>query len=257
MKLNVWNPLKKLKDIDGFMLRSIHIGAALAFRGILREALQSTMEEKVPFIYSVVFTTWNQYNANTFMAHDFLPMDCLAMDCGIKMLTADQSLKHVLSRANSENDKKTWNMLPLMYAVSFATSTVWRDTSYRAVVEGFTNNVHCLTKCINELVVALKAISCNDEKDIVGALYTFIEVASVFLLRCADPAKQNAKTGPSDLPSAMVFMDEFLKESTLLTRDMLESSLPYAILRNMWREVYDIKGSGKSAGAAGPEGQAY
>jgi len=81
-------------------------------------------------------------------------------------------------------------------------------------------------------------------------LKTFVEVSSVILLRMAKyaQAKQDKHT-PVDFPSIIIFMDRFIEESPLLTRDILEECLPYALLRNEWKSVFTAKNIGKKEAA--------
>jgi len=239
--------LKKLKDADNFVNKSVSIGNALCFRELLHEALQQVVQEKLPFIFETTTVGFNQYRRNTFMATELLPTDLLAMDCGINMGTADQALKKFLSKAIGSADAPLWDLLPYMYAASF-TSQVWRDAQYRPAIEGYTNNAHTLAKCINDLIVAFKSITMSnqlDEKEITNLLKEFVEVSSVILLRMArsiNLAKQEKHT-PVDFPSVIIFMDLFISASPLLTQEVLESCLPYSLLRNEWKSIYS---SGKA-----------
>jgi len=243
--------LRKLKDVDGFILKSIAIGNALNFRALLREALRQVVEERVPFIYNTVQTGFREYRTNTFMANDLLPLDCLALDCGLDVGTADQALKKFLSKAIGAADQPLWDLLPLMYAASF-TSTVWKDAQFKAVIEGHLNNAHTLARCINDLIVTFRSTTTTsvDEKEIINLLRIFVEVSSVIILRMARaPAKQD-KHGPIDYPSIVIFMDLFVEHSPLLTRDIIENCIPYSLLRNEWKSIYSRTGK-----AATPKGE--
>jgi len=66
-----------------------------------------------------------------------------------------------------------------------------------------------------------------------------VEVSAVILLRIAK-AKPDKNT-PSDLSSVIIFMDMFVQESPLLTRDVLENCLPYALLRNHFKGIFAPK----------------
>jgi len=56
------------------------------------------------------------------------------------------------------------------------------------------------------------------------------------------------KHAPVDFPSIIVFVDKFVEACPLLTNGVMESCLPYALLRNEWRSVYAQKGSGDPKG---------
>jgi len=240
--------LKKMKDVEGFMSKSVAIGNALYFRELLHEALRWVSQERIPHIYSVVHASFKEYRSNTFMATEFLSIDSLAYDCGVNVGSADQALKKYLQKAISSIDGPLLDLLPYMYASSFF-SLMWREAEYKPFIEAHTNNVHTLAKAINFLILSSKALSTTnaDEKEITNQLKTFIEVSSVLLLRLARNTSVKDKTAPVDLPSVLIFMDLFLEESPLLTRDVLESVLPYGLLRNEWKHVFAPKELKKKA----------
>jgi len=234
--------LKKAKDVDGFVARAIAIGNALCFREILHEALHLVVEDRVPFIFNNVSTSFNEYRRNTFMSPELLPIDMLASDCGLRVGTADQALKKFLGKAIGSADAPLMDLLPFMFAAAF-TSSFWREAQYKPVIEGHTNNVHTLAKSINALIVAFKSITTSnpDEKEIVKQLSSFVEVSSVLLLRMARTPVKQEKYAPIDFPSIIVFMDKFIQESPLLTRDSLEHCLPYSLLRSEWKGIYSAR----------------
>jgi len=239
--------LKKLRDGDAFVTKSISIGNALCFRQILHEALTLAVQEKTPFIYNTVSSSFRQYRRNTFMSPELLPVDLLAMDCGIAVGTADQALKKFLSRSIGSADATLWDLLPFMFAASFTTN-IWKEAQFKPVIEGHTNNAHTLARAINDLIIAFKAITSTsgDEKEIVGLLKTFVEVSSIILLRMAKSSVKQDKHAPVDFPSIIVFVDKFIEACPLLTSEVMESCLPYALLRNEWRSIYAQKGGKRS-----------
>jgi hypothetical protein len=81
--------------------------------------------------------------------------------------------------------------------------------------------------------------SSNNPTDIVALLQRFVEVSAVMLLRMA--RAKSDKHGPIDFPSIIIFLDRFVQASPLLTQDMLDACLPYAILRNMYKQIYEDK----------------
>jgi len=230
--------LKKIKDADNFILKSIAIGNALHLRKILHEALRLSIEDRTGYIFNTVHNCFKEYRRNTFMAPELLTIDQMAMDCGIEVGTADQALKKFLTKAIGSADAPLWDLLPYMYAASI-NSSVWKDSQYKPVVEAYSNNIHTLAKCINDLIIAFKSItiSAPDEKEIVSLLQKFVEVGSMILLRLAKVPKTE-KHGPADFPSMVIFMDKFIEECPLLPRNILENYLPYALLRTEYRICY-------------------
>jgi len=159
-----------------------------------------------------------------------------------------------------------WSLLPVLYAVSFVSSKSWTEAVYHPSIDGYSNNVNTLSLCISALLIASKSTSSGDsEPEIVEQMKTFIQIASyitqataasILLTHCGgryrylmlkqaqQPAKQLEKT-PLSLPSAFVFMDKFVQESTFLSQDVLEGLLPYSLLRSMYKQLYDPKALNK------------
>jgi len=245
LRLNYFNEvqstetLKKIRDGDAFVMKAIAIGNTLCLRSTLHEALRLSVQEKAPYVYNTVNSSFNEYRRNTFMLPDFLPTDLLAHDCGIVLGTADQPLKQFLGKT-SGGDAQLWDLLPLMFAASFTTN-VWKDAQWKPAIEGHTNNAHTLARTINDLIIAFKSNtpSANpDEKDIANLLKSFVEVSSVILLRMARTNYKQDKHPPVDFPSIIIFIDRFIEACPLLTAEVMESCLPYALLRSEWRSIY-------------------
>lgn len=233
--------LKKLKDIDNFATKSVLIGNALYFRDILHEATRQTVEEKTPYIYDSIKSMFTQYTRNTYVQHELIPSDALAFDAGLELGTADQALKKLLGKAYTSTDFPLVNSLPYLYAASFS-SIVWREAQFKPLIEAHTNNANALSKCINSLIIAAKSVVSTEknELEIVNLLKTFVEVSSVILLRLSRNTKSD-KYSLSDFPSVITFLDRFVVESPLITRDVLENNVPYALLKNHWKTIYTPK----------------
>lgn len=107
---------------------------------------------------------------------------------------------------DAQSDKKLWDLLPTMYALSFLVSTHWRDAVFVPSIEAHDNNVHVLTKAINELIIHFKSLTSdhNSEEEIVALLNAFVEMSSVVLMRMA---RSKTDKTVKDLPSVVVFLD--------------------------------------------------
>eukprot|EP01104_Vermistella_antarctica_P018181 TRINITY_DN6651_c0_g2_i1.p1 TRINITY_DN6651_c0_g2~~TRINITY_DN6651_c0_g2_i1.p1 ORF type:complete len:1159 (+),score=342.64 TRINITY_DN6651_c0_g2_i1:203-3679(+) len=234
--------IRELKSLDGFMNRSVSIGNALNFRKLLHQALGDVMGAKTGHLRNAVGTFFNQYLRNTFLTPEYIPLDVLAGDCGIDVSVADQPLKSYINSVSTSADLVLWSLLPHMFAAGF-TSTVWQNASYNTALEAYNNNAHSLATCISTLITALVATSADDnttEQEIVTLLTKFIEMSSFILMRMACmPAKEIAsKHRIHNISSVMIFLDIFIEESPLLSRDVLEGYMPYTLLRSMYKDVY-------------------
>ncbi|GAM26866.1 hypothetical protein SAMD00019534_100410 [Acytostelium subglobosum LB1] len=242
--------LKRFKqaDLDNFISRSMSIGNALNLREMMREAVCANNSENIPFIHKTVEAAFMEYNRNTFMFPEFLGVDTLALDSGLDVSVADQYLKVFLRKLCTENDKRVWEQLPVMYAVCF-NSTYWRDAFFRTSIEGYSNNTHVLSKTISDLLIAIGAINSlsANEADIVVNLQRFLEISSIQLLRMFKPTQKHL---PNDPPSVVIFLEKFTADCPLLNKDNLEQYLPYTFIRDMYKSIYEVKPSKQSEGGS-------
>jgi len=127
-----------------------------------------------------------------------------------------------------------------MHAVSFITSKLWLESDFRAVLESHSNNCNVIALCISEIIVALKSSAANqDEKEIVSAFQSFMDISTSLLLRVAKDNKPQERVLKGALPSILIFLDKVVELTPYFTRDQLESILPYCLLRSMYRDLYD------------------
>lgn len=151
------------------------------------------------------------------------PVDLLAVEAGIHPGLADPEVKDALVQGtyseplsyktltnlaftDAQSDKKLWDLLPTMYALSFLVSSYWREAVFVPSIEAHDNNVHVLTKAINELIIHFKSLTSdhNSEEEIVALLNAFVEMSSVVLMRMA---RSKTDKTVKDLPSVVVFLD--------------------------------------------------
>jgi hypothetical protein len=84
----------------------------------------------------------------------------LAVEAGIHPGLADPEVKDALVQ-DAQSDKKLWDLLPTMYALSFLVSSYWREAVFVPSIEAHDNNVHVLTKAINELIIHFKSLTSD------------------------------------------------------------------------------------------------
>ena len=104
----------------------------------------------------------------------------------------------------------------------------------------------------SQLIVSFKAntTSTHNETEIIQLLSQFVEISAVLLLRLTQLDSQTlAKTMNSKsakLDTIVIFLDQFVEQAPYLTRDHLESVLPYSVLRTMYKRVFEsTKSKGK------------
>ncbi|KAK5577165.1 hypothetical protein RB653_002103 [Dictyostelium firmibasis] len=235
--------LKKFKttDLDLFVTKSIAIGNALHLRSMIREAMKDVITDNLPYINNAVANAFDQYNRNTFMFPDFLGVDTLALDSGLNVGIADQYLKVILRKVSSEADKRIWELLPVMFSLTFY-SNIWKEAQYKATIDAHSNNVHVLSKTIIDLLIAFGAINSTtgNEAELFQSFKRFIEISSINILRMFK-VKQEFKFTPNEIQSVVIFLDKFTQQCPLLSKDSLEQYIPYSLIRNMYKDLYEHK----------------
>jgi len=228
---------KKLKDMDRFVSNAVQIGVLLVFRSMLKDALHDDACDATPYIASAVETAFNSYPRNVHPEVGLLALDLLASDYGVDVGVADQSLKAVLKTAMADGDQKTWRLLPVMFGVMFL-SPIWRDAHYIPSLDAYQGNLHLLSRVINDYILGFASLIIYppDDKQVTPFLTQFVEIASMTLLRQTRiPVKGDKKP---DWPAITIFIDKFIDSCPLITRDVLEQSIPYTLIRNLMRDIY-------------------
>jgi len=233
---------KKLKDMDRFVTNAIQIGVLLTFRSMLKDALHDVSWDVTPYIASSIETAFNSYPRNVHPENGLLALDLLASDYGVDVGVADQSLKAVLKTAMADGDHKTWRLLPVMFGVMFL-SPIWRDAHFIPSLDAYQNNLHLLSRVINDFILGFASLIIYppDDKQVIPFLTQFVEIASMTLLRQTRiPIKGDKKP---DWAAIMIFIDQFVDACPLITRDVLEQSIPYTLLRSLLRDIYATRPS--------------
>mmetsp|Transcript_22496 Transcript_22496/g.56419 ORF Transcript_22496/g.56419 Transcript_22496/m.56419 type:complete len:1144 (-) Transcript_22496:147-3578(-) len=231
--------LKKVRDLEPFVGRAITIGNCLTFRENMHDALRRVVSARTPLISETISIAFDEYNRNVFMVPELLSLDALADTAGLPMGVADQALKIALAGVVLPEDKATWDLLPALFALAFLSKTA-SETAYRNTLEAHSNNLHTLVRAIVSLIVSSQVLTASDEQTqqtILESLKSFLSMGCMLMLR-----KAKAPTGrASTVPAVMVFFDLFVRATPMLTRDMLESIVPYSLFRSYYRELYDVR----------------
>jgi len=231
---------KKLKEMDRFVNNAIQIGVLLTFRSILKDALHDVVNDVTPYIGSVIESAFNSYPRNVHTEQNLLALDLFASDYGVDVGVADQGLKAVLKTAMGDGDQKTWRLLPVMFGVMFLSLT-WRDAHYIPSLDAYQGNLHLLSRVINDYILGFASLIIYppDDKQVTPFLTQFVEIASMTLLRQTRiPIKGDKKP---DWASIMIFIDKFVDSCPLITRDVLEQSIPYTLIRSLMRDIYSTR----------------
>jgi len=233
---------KKLKDMDRFVNNAVQIGVLLTFRSMLKDALHDVTCDTTPYVSSVIESTFNSYPRNIHTENGLLALDLFAADYGVDVGVADQSLKAVLKTAMADGDQKTWRLLPVMFGVMFL-SPVWREARYIPSIDAYQGNLHLLSRVINDYILGFASLIIYppDDKQVAPFFTQFVDIASMTLLRQTRiPVKGDKKP---DWAAITIFIDQFVDSCPLITRDVLEQSIPYTLIRSLMRDIFATRPS--------------
>jgi len=223
---------KKFKGIEKLMDLCISIGAILAFRQNLHEALEDVVRQNIPIIYKVVHAAHKQYEENVFMDKKFLSIDEMSTDCGIPAYNADSALKIRLSRM-AENSA-AWEMLPVAFAVLLTCSPLWKENDYNPDLEGWNNNAHLAIDCFNQLLVSIFTVKSSELRVIEQMYEKFAECSAMLLLNL-----RSQKGSDKIVDSSYIFADKLVQEAPFMHTSVFEELTPYSMLRSIYRQAYE------------------
>lgn len=262
---------KALKGIDYSQLWDAitGIGNALIIRRLMRAGLKSVVEDKVPFIADVVESTVGQYPANVFFQKQFLGSDSLALDTGVVADVADPALKAALNVVTGgHSDEGIWNNLPYLFSLLVVASPTFgglaQGVRYLPKLDAMTNNSHVTAYAMGQLMLHMTAITSAaaqpgmaNHGSIVQTMQNFVQATSVQLLRASKPlpagqkikdpkVKERNEIIRASLPPMLVFLDRFASgvPSNYVHENTMSASLPYALLRTTYSDLYLKAGAG-------------
>ncbi|KJE88598.1 hypothetical protein CAOG_000229 [Capsaspora owczarzaki ATCC 30864] len=221
--------LKKLKNVDELIVRSLRIGALLSFRSLLTEALSLVLATRAPLIASCVKDM-----------HEFFPdvrdplvsVDRIALLAGMTIdidpVISDALKEHCM---NPDYDFKVWNLLLVFFAASLCTLSTRETSIYKPALEANANNAHCLPLVIHNLSSTLLSLTAEADQHIPECQKEFLTIASVLLMRQRADANSTSKDAPKELDSIVIILDKFVQMSPFLNAEELEECLPYTLLQ--------------------------
>ncbi|KAF4010165.1 hypothetical protein G4228_001643 [Cervus hanglu yarkandensis] len=226
--------LPQLTGADNVLKRMTIIGVILSFRAMAQEGLREVFSSHCPFLMGPIeclkeFVTPDTDIKVTLSIFELA--SAAGVDCDIDpaLVAAIANLKTDLS--SPEEEYKVACLLLIFLAVSLPLLAMDAASFYSIEKDGYSNNIHCLTKAIIQVSAALFTVY---NKNIETHLKEFLVVASVSLLQLG---QETDKLKTRNRESISLLMRLVVEESSFLTLDMLESCFPYVLLRNAYREV--------------------
>ncbi|XP_067552949.1 nck-associated protein 1-like isoform X6 [Pseudorca crassidens] len=226
--------LPQLMGADNVLKRMTIIGVILSFRAMAQEGLREVFSSHCPFLMGPIeclkeFVTPDTDIKVTLSVFELASAAGVGCDIDPALVAAIANLK--TDTSSPEEEYKVACLLLIFLAVSLPLLAMDPASFYSIEKDGYSNNIHCLTKAIIQVSAALFTLY---NKNIETHLKEFLVVASVSLLQLG---QETDKLKTRNRESISLLMRLVVEESSFLTLDMLESCFPYVLLRNAYREV--------------------
>lgn len=226
--------LPQLIGADNVLKRMTIIGVILSFRAMAQEGLREVFSSHCPFLMGPIeclkeFVTPDTDIKVTLSVFELASAAGVGCDIDPALVAAIANLK--TDTSSPEEEYKVACLLLIFLAVSLPLLATDPSSFYSIEMDGFSNNIHCLTKAVIQVSAALFTLY---NKNIETHLKEFLVVASVSLLHLG---QETDKIKTRNRESISLLMRLVVEESSFLTLDMLESCFPYVLLRNAYREV--------------------
>jgi len=222
---------KRLQNVDSVLQRMTIIGVILCFRGLIQDALSEQLEERIPFLTSSI----KDFHSHGSSPHETSLVAELACSAGYSS-RVDPALLTTLRqtpKGETEDEYLTSCLLMVFVAVSIPKLAKSESSMYQAQLEGHTNNIHCLSMAVNQLLGCLFSLGGHDDTE--DRLKEFLALASSSLLRLGQEASpQETK----NRESVYILLHQIVQVSPFLSMDLLESCFPYSLLRNSYHSVH-------------------
>lgn len=223
---------KQLINVESVLQRMTIIGVVLSFRQLLYEAVNTQLEERIPFL----FTTISDFHEHSLPEQSML-INEMASAAGFSSRLDPLLLQCIQSLPKQDvGDEYLVSCLLMVFvAVSIPKLAKSEASIYKAQLDGHSNNIHCLAMAVNQVFGALFSLCGHD--DVEDRLKEFLALASSSLLRLA---QENSKEEIRNRESVYILLDLIVQSSPFLSMDLLESCFPYTLLRNSYHIVHKL-----------------
>lgn len=232
---------KRLENVDTALVKLLNIGIYLAFKNLLTDALNETLEKRLPYLMMSAKDFSQNYGEKKFE----ILVNEMSSSCGFHT-SIDSGLYQIIkapnAKMNPEDEYTTSCLLMVLLAVSISRLTRYDSSQYKAELQAHGNNAHCIANAINTLAGCLfYDMGADFQFNIESRLTEFLALASSALLKLShenqDSTGQNTQTNSLNKDSVYIILDQIVQASPFLTFDLLESCFPYALLRTSYRQV--------------------
>ncbi|KAK6150222.1 hypothetical protein DH2020_017747 [Rehmannia glutinosa] len=249
--------IKQIVDMDTMVRFCIQAGQAIAFDSLLAEASGVVLKEGAPLIYSLLAGVAKHLPDEIPEKKEIRRMRRVANTVNVVGDHDFEWIRSILEEVGGATDG-SWSLLPYLFA-TFMTSTVWNTTAFNVDTGGFSNNVHCLARCICAVIAGSEFVRLEREyqqreslsnghisepldpetqnymsieASIKSTMHLFIKFSAGIILEAWNESNR------SHLVAKLIFLDQICEISPYLPRSSLESHVPYSILRSVYSQYY-------------------
>nr|AAC61824.1 unknown protein [Arabidopsis thaliana] len=251
--------VRQIVDLDTVIGFCIEAGQALAFDDLLAEASGAVLEDNASLIHSMISGIVEHIPEEIPEKKEIRRIKGVANGVGVAGDHDSEWVRLILEEVGGANDN-SWSLLPYFFA-SFMTSNAWNTTGFNIETGGFSNNIHCLARCISAVIAGSEYVRLQREyqqqhqslsnghhssenldsefpprvtaeASIKSSMLLFVKFAASIVLDSWSEANR------SHLVAKLIFLDQLCEISPYLPRSSLESHVPYTILRSIYTQYY-------------------
>ncbi|KAK4440346.1 protein NAP1 [Sesamum alatum] len=249
--------VKQIVDMDTMVRFCIQAGQAIAFDSLLAEASGVVLEEGAPLIHSLLAGVAKHLPDEVPEKKEIRRMRRVANTVNVVGDHDFEWIRSILEEVGGATDG-SWSLLPYLFA-TFMTSAIWNTTAFNVDTGGFSNNVHCLARCICAVIAGSEFVRLEREyqqkqslsnghvtesletetqnymsieASIKSTLQLFIKFSAGIIL------DSWSESNRSHLVAKLIFLDQVCEISPYVPRSSLESHVPYSILRSVYSQYY-------------------
>eukprot|EP00249_Psilotum_nudum_P015741 c25499_g1_i2 orf=223-4398(+) len=258
--------LKHMCELEALMAFSLQLGHTLSFRSLLAEAAAEVIENNVPLLFSLLSDVAKYSPTFIPQREEIHKVNMLASQVGA-ISELDTAIVHSVFSRMEGSDDLTWYLLPYLYMGCMA-CRAWSSSTFSIHTGGFNNNMHCLARCINALMVASELARSEHKEfkrqvsqqqsdnttfgpgklhaEVLSSEGTALAEANIKLMmktfvQCSATIVLSGwnENNRSPLVAKLIFLDQFCVISKYLPRSTFEDHVPYTILRSIYQLYYE------------------
>jgi NCK-associated protein 1 len=223
--------LRKMRNSEDLIARTIIVGIILAFRQLTLDALHSVLTYRVPFMLSSIADFKNNLPDKDSNVADHMAM-AAGLPCEVDPLLLNAMKAHC---DQGRDDYSLWSLFLVYVGVILPELAFRPDSVFLPSFEGHENNIHCLAIAVNALAGAIFYSYGKEHQR--ERMKEFLVFTSSRIMTLAKETEREKDT-PKAREAIYLLLDLFVEESPFLSRDLLESCFPYGLLRDAYNSVY-------------------